>query len=86
MKPGMVLLAGAVVGCSALDLGPEPSNYVGPGRQDRAPLTDANLNEVSGAGTAGAAMIPATLPGEGNPETMPSATQPTTTRPSWPSG
>jgi outer membrane protein TolC len=76
-----VILAGAVVGCSALDLGPEPSNYVGSsGRQDRKPLTDANLNEVSGA--AGAAMIPATLPGAGNPETMPSATEPTTTRPS----
>jgi outer membrane protein TolC len=81
-----MVLAGAVVGCTALDLGPEPSNYVGAGSAGAAPLTDANLRAVTpeaGSAEGEAAMLPAaSMPGSAvNPATLPSATQPTTTGP-----
>ena len=74
-----------VAGCSSLDLGPEPSSYVG--QSDRAPveLTDPNLNAVTPTVASAAAensYPPTSMPGEGTtPETMPAATQPITTQP-----
>lgn len=85
----MVAAVTAVVaGCSSLDLGPEPSDYVG--RSNRAPiaLTDPNLNAVTPmASTSPSAGImaypPTSMPGQGTtPATMPAATQPVTTQPS----
>jgi outer membrane protein len=80
-------LVSAVAGCSSLDLGPQPSDYVGsrgaPGRS----LTDAELEAVtpivSGNTAASALEFPAsTLPAQGaSPQTMPAATETTTTRP-----
>jgi outer membrane protein TolC len=71
-----MLLAAAVGGCSAWDLGPEPDNYVGPSRTgDARRLTDPQLEAVSPVvpGDVGASLIP----GAGvNPATMPSATLP----------
>jgi outer membrane protein TolC len=69
-----------------LNLGPEPSNYVGPGNADKPPLTDPNLRAVTpeaGSTQGEAALLPAsTMPGGAiNPATMPSATQPATTSP-----
>jgi len=77
-------IAGVIGGCSALDLGPEPSNFVGGGSLAPRPLTDPDLGAVtpSAGSDATEAVAPATMGWGGAPETMPSATQPTTTRPS----
>lgn len=77
-------LAAAIGGCSALDMGPEPSNYVGPvsGGGGKS-LTDPNLQavtpEVSGTTPPDATNIPPVM--RTIPETMPAATEPTTTQP-----
>lgn len=61
-------VAAATAGCSALDLGPEPSTYIGPSAQPQGqPITDAHLQavlpEVPGDRPGGAANVPAaTLP------------------------
>jgi outer membrane protein len=85
---GLVLSVAAVVaGCSSLDLGPEPSSFVGPNDHGATSLTDPNLNAVTPLAAPEVAQGvveygAATTPGEGTtPETMPSATQPITTQP-----
>ncbi|HVX86334.1 MAG TPA: TolC family protein [Phycisphaerae bacterium] len=71
-------LAVTLAGCSYLDLGPEPSNSIGPRPAGPESLTDPGLSAVTPTAT-GATVA---LPGSGAiPGTMPSATQPTTTEP-----
>jgi outer membrane protein TolC len=81
------LTAGALVGCSSLDLGPEPDNAVVPGAAAHS-LTDQNLQAVlptvpgdlpGGAAELPTVTVPGTIPAA-NPETMPAATQPTMTQ------
>ncbi len=85
----IVILAvtAAVGGCSALDLGRQPSDYVGPGAKGPQSLTDEGLAAVTptvrGEAVGNVEEFPATsMPGQGtSPQTMPAATQPTTTQP-----
>src|SRR5437868_6097005 len=62
-----MVAAGALMGCSLWDLGPEPDNRVGPGNME-APrlLTDSNLQavtpEVAGDHEAGSTMVPGSTP------------------------
>jgi outer membrane protein TolC len=80
-------LISAVAGCSSLDLGPQPSDYVGSSGTVPQPLTDTELEAVTprvSGNTADMALeVPASaLPSQGtSPQTMPAATEPTTTRP-----
>src|SRR3954469_359312 len=83
-------LISALAGCSALDLGPEPSNFVGAGRTQSFAPTDANLQAVTpvvpGDSPTGAAMLPGaamtalTMPAATQaatgPSTIPAATRP----------
>src|SRR5690242_15370802 len=70
-----VAAAGAMVaGCSALDLGPEPSNIVEARKGTAVSLTDPELQAVTPASSrAQGTLVPAaTMPGEAViPETMP---------------
>ena len=71
--------AAATLGaCSLLDLGPEPSNSIGPALSTGRPLTDADLQAVTPAADDAAATRPATtIPGPATlPGTMPAATSP----------
>jgi outer membrane protein TolC len=71
-------LAVTLAGCSYLDLGPEPSAQIGERRAGPESLTDPGLSAVTPTAT-GTEVV---LPGSGAvPGTMPSATEPTTTRP-----
>ena len=87
-------IAGAVMlaGCSSLDLGPEPDNFLGASRSGAQSLTDPNLHASTpvapGDLPGGAAALPAmTLPAGGvldsssAPATTSQATQPASTRP-----
>src|ERR1700744_1254397 len=70
---------GALAGCSALDLGPEPSNRVGASSRRPVPLPDPALAAVPPAAHG---VVEDYLPGNGQtPATMPAATEPTTTQP-----
>src|SRR5437870_1631348 len=80
----LLALTAALSACSALDLGPEPSDFVGQRSEGPQSLTDPELQAITpnAPDQINTDVTPTTMTGGATvPETMPSATQPTTTRP-----
>src|SRR4051812_45732933 len=78
----VLALAAAMAGCSAWNLGPEPDQYVGPGRGPGQRITDPGLDAVvpvvPGDRAGGGVPLPGATMSATVPAVLPLATQPAT--------